>query len=135
MKRYPLLVLIVAASARAALVEGARQRYAARRRLAHPFPWKDTIMTGLTTDIRHACRRLAARPLTAALAIGMLALAIGVFTAMFTVVDAVMLRPVPFPGADRARLAALLITSAAACLVPARRAAAAVDPAVVLSEE
>jgi putative ABC transport system permease protein len=60
-------------------------------------------MIGLVTDLRHALRRLNARPLASALAIGMLALAIGVTTAMFTVVDALLLRPAPFP--DSARLA------------------------------
>ena len=58
-------------------------------------------MTGLVTDIRHAWRRIAARPFPSTLAIGMLALAIGVTTAMFTVVDALLLRPVPFPNVDR----------------------------------
>ena len=58
-------------------------------------------MTGLVTDIRHAWRRIAARPFLSALAIGMLALAIGVTTAMFTIVDALMFRPAPFPDPER----------------------------------
>jgi putative ABC transport system permease protein len=63
-------------------------------------------MGGLVTDLRHARRRMASRPLTSLLAVGMLALAVGIATAMFTLVDALLLRPVPFPDADRlARIA------------------------------
>jgi predicted permease len=54
----------------------------------------------LWQDVRHAARTLAAhRGFTIATA-GMLALAIGTTTAMFTIVDSLILRPVPFrdPG-------------------------------------
>jgi putative ABC transport system permease protein len=50
----------------------------------------------LSDDLRHALRRLRAKPGTASLAIAMLALAIGVTSAMFTVTDHMLLRPVPF---------------------------------------
>ena len=59
------------------------------------------LFSGFTTDVKQALRRMVARPFAAALAAGMLALAIGVTTAMFTVVDALLLRPVPFPDPDR----------------------------------
>ncbi|MEX2272334.1 MAG: ABC transporter permease [Vicinamibacterales bacterium] len=52
-------------------------------------------------DLRHAFRRLRSRPAMALAAAGMLALAIGLTTAMFTIVDSLLLRPVPFPQADR----------------------------------
>jgi predicted permease len=51
-------------------------------------------------DARHACRGLWRRPALSAAAIAMLALAIGITTAMFTVVDALILRPVPFSQPD-----------------------------------
>jgi putative ABC transport system permease protein len=52
-------------------------------------------------DLRRAARRLRSNPGTLSLCIGMLALAIGVTTAMFTVLDALMLHPVPFRDAGR----------------------------------
>lgn len=57
-------------------------------------------MSGVVTDLRQAARRLAAQPVSSVLAGAMLALAIGITVAMFTVVDALMLRPAPFPGAE-----------------------------------
>lgn len=53
------------------------------------------------SDLRHAVRNLAAHPTLAAIAIASLALGIGANTAIFSVVDAVLLRSLPFPGADR----------------------------------
>jgi predicted permease len=47
-------------------------------------------------DVRHAARTLAAHPRFTLTAAGMLALAIGLTTAMFTIVDALIVRPVPF---------------------------------------
>jgi hypothetical protein len=56
-------------------------------------------------DVRYAVRRLIQRPGFAAAVIGVLALGIGATTAMFSAVDAAMLRPLPF--ADPGRLVAL----------------------------
>jgi predicted permease len=56
-------------------------------------------------DVRYAARRLVQRPGFAAAVIGVLALGIGATTAMFSAVDAAMLRPLPF--ADPSRLVAL----------------------------
>ncbi|MBZ5499050.1 MAG: ABC transporter permease [Acidobacteriia bacterium] len=54
----------------------------------------------LCQDVRHAVRTLAAHRSFTLAAVGMLALGIGITTAMFTIVDSLVLRPVPFrdPG-------------------------------------
>jgi putative ABC transport system permease protein len=52
-------------------------------------------------DLRHALRALLRRPLLFAVAAGALALGIGASTAVFSVVDAVLLRPLPFAEAGR----------------------------------
>jgi predicted permease len=55
----------------------------------------------LIDDIHHGVRRLRAKPSTALTAAGMLALGIGLATAMFTLVDALVLRPAPFRDPSR----------------------------------
>jgi predicted permease len=66
-------------------------------RLAHRdargFRWLDE----LRVDVRYAIRRLRHRPGASVLAVLMLALAVGLSTAMFTLVDKLLVRPVPFP--------------------------------------
>jgi putative ABC transport system permease protein len=52
-------------------------------------------------DVRHACRRIAARPARAFLCAFLLAVGVGLTTSMFSVVDALLLQPAPFPGGDR----------------------------------
>ncbi len=52
-------------------------------------------------DLRLAVRALARRPAFSALVIVILALGIGATTAIFTLLDAVVLSPLPFDGADR----------------------------------
>jgi predicted permease len=52
-------------------------------------------------DVRHAVRTLAAHRGFTFAAAGMLAVGIGIATAMFTIVDSLILRPLPFRNPDR----------------------------------
>jgi predicted permease len=54
--------------------------------------WADSLWQ----DARHASRSLWRQPAVTATAVGMLGVAIGISTAMFTIADALILRPVPF---------------------------------------
>lgn len=56
---------------------------------------------GLGLDIRHALRRLARQPAFAVASVLLLTLGISATTAVFSVVNGVLLRPLPWPNAGR----------------------------------
>jgi hypothetical protein len=100
-------------TARRQLHTAARQRESAMRQR----DW----LGSLTADVRYALRPAKRAPGFTALAVATLSLGIGASTTMFTLVEHVLLRPLPFPhpeqlvsvaGMDSSRNAVSMISSA-----------------------
>jgi putative ABC transport system permease protein len=58
-------------------------------------------MSGLAQDVRYAVRQLRKRPRFASVAVITLGLGIGATTAMFSLVDRILFRSVPYPAGDQ----------------------------------
>ncbi len=63
--------------------------------------WRFPVFENLMRDLRVGMRSLAKAPLFTSTAIAILALGIGANCAMFSLIDAVLLRPLPFADAGR----------------------------------
>ena len=69
-------------------------------------------MSALYRDLKIAIRHLSKSPGFAITAVLMLALGIGATTAIFSIVEGVLLRPLPFPQPDRLMVVADILQGA-----------------------
>src|SRR6185437_6166133 len=82
---------------RARMELGNVTRAAERARAAWGTEWVDR----LSQDVRYAARGMRRRPMFSAVAVLSLAFGIGATTTVFSVIDALDFRPLPFPDPDR----------------------------------
>lgn len=64
-------------------------------------PWRFARLESLLLDLRHGLRSMVRAPGFTGAVLGTLALGIGVSTAVFSLLYGVLLRPLPYPEADR----------------------------------
>jgi putative ABC transport system permease protein len=82
-------------------VQASRRELAAVDRHLHRRRRVASTLDGITQDIRHAIRSLRRRPTFCLAALGTLAIGIGALTTMFALVDAILLRPLPYRDPER----------------------------------
>ncbi len=63
--------------------------------------WGWTWLDDLVHDLRYACRTISRSPGFSLIAVATMALGIGATTAIFSVIDATLLHPLPFPDAQQ----------------------------------
>ena len=68
-----------------------------RHRDARSFGWLEDVLS----DVKHSVRSLRRTPIFTAIAVTTLAIGVGANTAIFSVVNTVLLRPLPFEEGDR----------------------------------
>jgi putative ABC transport system permease protein len=74
---------------------------AERCRPSQVSPQRGPLMHGMVNDVRFAFRTMARRPALSAIIVLTVALGIGANTAIFSLVNTVLLRPAPYPDAGR----------------------------------
>jgi len=90
-------------------MDPAEAREAARRKLGNTTRIREeiysmntlTLLEGLARDTRHAIRMVRTKPGFSLAVLLSLALGIGANTAIFSVLNAVLIRPLPYPGPER----------------------------------
>src|SRR5262245_928788 len=92
-------------------------RRAARREARTSMP-KGASIARLRRDVRFAWRGLWGAPGVTVAALAVLTVGIGASTAIFSVVDAVVLRGLPYPGGDRLALVTIDFANRPARLLP-----------------
>ncbi len=100
---------MAAEAARSAGASAEEARFSARRTVGNRAQvgeaarsvWRPPALGDLLQDVRYALRGLRRQPGYAAAAIVTLTLGIGATTVLFSVLDAVLLRPLPYPDSER----------------------------------
>lgn len=83
------------------VIQAVRLRIVGRRRGGGRRGGRASIGDGVRHDLSFVCRSLWRRPGYTVVAVSLLALGIGATTVMFSVVNGVLLKPLPYASADR----------------------------------